>query len=1270
MGLLASKYRALQPTFEYLTDKVVLAQAWKKAHQYIRSTNWYADNFELDRSALDLDERLNHWIAELKSPEFSFDALRLVPAPKAERWAFVKAQDLNVLDMELHDWTFDASETYTHRWSPEAKKPKPLRPLAHVSIRDQCLLMALMMCLVNKVESSQGNAATPLNEVHQKKIVNYGNRLYCQFKDSDATFAWGNSTSYSKYFSDYQKFLARPLYFGAEALQQKHKGQQVFEVHLDIAKFYDNIDRNKLVSGIRDLCDNNQDPIVERLLESLVSWKWDAASPAIYEEVCKSDQENIPSGIPQGLVVGGFLANIYLLNFDEVAQALIGQDLSDKIRLVDYCRYVDDMRLILLVDDGIRSEEIRSVIDEKIGCYLLALGLKFNHDKTKVEKFIYKRSGISTKLKDIQSKVSGPLSASEVDEQLGHLEGLIGLADSLRDSQTDQDNTNPLAIIEAPSNDVRDDTLLRFSANKIHSLLKQKRSFFSQELDENGNPKPGTWDYLQERMARKFISCWSKDPSLTLLLKKGLELFPDKRILKPVLGQLMSVAQREAEVHQQQVAQYCLGEIFRHAATVIHTKHKWTFPAHADTNGFFEHLQNLAVNIISSSSAHKNLIDQAMFYCLVRNDSPLDQDTSSDDFNVITKMMKGYRNISAKMSAADFVANALLSYQLSCDKGLVVRAVSCLLEKAFAKVFPLPAGSLCRLDVKIFCKKIAVESPAILSALADYAKNNDCRWISECKDVMEKAGLFQLAITGDLNRFNGKPISLLGVVKRSDNPFAHENSALALLQALLSGGDFDCELDSLTEYSLDLISNIDLGKCTITCSNWGKIQSLDVRFSIVIDFDEDPIFPLPEWIEENHKPLYRLGIFLRSCLMGNVDWSSMSSADSSQARYIGLRSSFVKRQLGMMHSPEALNGETAPMSNWVSSLLFALLQWPGTNLHEGNYEWPKIWDIKSLQKLTIERLRYQKKLFCTMTGIPAYVERFSFDWQKDKKSLKVVMVQSLLPLKGDFQEHGLMLDTPKYRSRHRRHIASVAELILHKAHSQRSIDDLNYKDSSIDLIIWPELSVSEQDTDILHQLANKTGAMIFTGLTFMKLHGVEGPNNLAKWLIPQKLSAGKKFISRLQGKFNMMKDEVGKVKPWRPYQLLIELVHPAFPKDKGFTLSGSVCYDATDIKISADLKDKSDAYLVVALNQDVTTFDSMVDALYYHMYQHVALVNTGEFGGSVAKAPYKERYDKLITHVHGSNQVSISSFEMNMFDFRSVGSSYRSGKKVKTKPAG
>ncbi len=67
MALLDPKYHALKPTTEYLTDKVVLAQAWKKSHQYIRSTNWYADTFELDRSVIDLDTQLDKWIVILGS---------------------------------------------------------------------------------------------------------------------------------------------------------------------------------------------------------------------------------------------------------------------------------------------------------------------------------------------------------------------------------------------------------------------------------------------------------------------------------------------------------------------------------------------------------------------------------------------------------------------------------------------------------------------------------------------------------------------------------------------------------------------------------------------------------------------------------------------------------------------------------------------------------------------------------------------------------------------------------------------------------------------------------------------------------------------------------------------------------------------------------------------------------------------------------------------------------------------------------------------------
>lgn len=1274
MSLLDKKYSELKPEKDYLSDLVVLAQAWKKSNQHIRMTNSYADNFELDRTTIDLENKLEKWQSALEKRQFSFEPLALVPAPKTSQWEFVKHTKDNgnsknnskKLDKkQFLSSSLDELFTprYSHTWKAATDDDgniKGLRPIAHISIADQTVLTALLMCLANKVETLQGDSTTDFDKVHDEKIVNYGNRLYCQYIDDKANFSWGNSTTYSRFFADYRKFLERPKYFGKQALNYKISDEQVYEVHLDLEKFYDTVDRALLVDKIKKLA-NNKDRLLNKILKAFDEWQWDEESPDIFDAVCKSDKvPNIPKGIPQGLVAGGFLANIYLLDFDKWLAEKIGTNLKETIRLVDYSRYVDDMRLIIVADKNEKADEIKVFIDKYLGAELEKIGLSLNDDKTLVEKFKPKNGGISTKLNDIQSKMSGPISFNEIDEHLGNLEGLVTLAAQLNNASDNNENNNPLATIEKPVQDVRDDTLLRFCANKIHALLKQKRSMTAQEVNEQGKPISGNWDYLQEHMARKFIASWSKDPSLTLLLKKGIEFYPDTRLLDPIIEQLNLALKRGGK--EEQVASYCLCEVFRHAATVIHCKDSWAFPAHAKIDDFFEYLQNIAIEFIEDDAISSSLCNQARFYCLVKNDSPLDRESkgkTAESFNIITKMMKGYRNISIKMTVVDLISHSMLAFQMGRDKSAVIRAVSCLLEKGDCSAAKVP---LTKDDTRSFIKIVATESPDFFDQLVNHGRAQDLSWVKSSRNLIKKTGYYKQPITGELNKLPEKELSLLGILKRADNPFAHENAILKLLDTLLG----DKEDDFFNK-------SIDINNCKISCDDWNKIQSLNVRLEfkpVSIDNEDDDLYPIPAWVNEDHKKLYRIGIFIRSCLIGKLDWTASNYLRAESVKYSGIKTSFSKRQLGMMHSPEALIGDTAPMSNWLSCLLFRLLQWPGIQLNDTYAEWPTSWDMESLRKLVKSRIKEQKALFCQLSGIPGYVERIDLGWEKDKKDLKVVMVQSLLPLKSHFKEYGLLLDSNKYRAKHRRHIASVAELILHKIISQNSIDDSDYKKTDIDLIIWPELAVNIDDIDILKRLVDKTGAIIFTGITFTQIENVKGPNNVAMWLIPNKQKSGRQFITRLQGKQHMMADEKGYVEPWRPYQLFIELVHPEFKNKQGFNLTGSICYDATDIKMSADLKDKSNAYIIPALNQDVATFDSMVDSLYYHMYQHVVLVNSGEFGGSVAKAPYKERFEKLITHVHGAHQVSISSFNMNMFDFRDIGKSFRSTKKIKTKPAG
>ena len=94
-------------------------------------------------------------------------------------------------------------------------------------------------------------------------------------------------------------------------------------------------------------------------------------------------------------------------------------------------------------------------------------------------------------------------------------------------------------------------------------------------------------------------------------------------------------------------------------------------------------------------------------------------------------------------------------------------------------------------------------------------------------------------------------------------------------------------------------------------------------------------------------------------------------------------------------------------------------------------------------------------------------------------------------------------------------------------------------------------------------------------------------------------------------------------------------------------LTASVCYDATDLSLVADLRKSSDVFAIPSLNKDVRTFDQMALALHYHMFQMVIVANNGIYGGSNAYAPYQEAHVKQVFHLHGQPQASIAFLEID-----------------------
>lgn len=1321
MPILEQKYDKLALKDEYLTDPLLLALAWKKAHEFIRTTSWYADNFELDVSSIDLPNRCDDWARDIQG-ELEFTPLELVPAPKSYPWTFVRLDD--PLRAAKYRVTWQPENVVLKTGDPyeqqmdENQGPLKLRPLAHIGIREQTITTLVMMCLANDVETKQGDPSTDYEEVHDKGVASYGNRLYCRYENGNAEHSYGATTIYSKYFTDYRKFLERPYYFAKKELQEKSEEEEVYLLELDLSQFFDCIDRGKLVEGIEVLIsrhghlEEHERLAIDNILSAFKDWDWSPSAKQQYAKVCFS--ENIPAappGLPQGLVASGFLANIYMADFDDQMKKLVGQPLrkGGDIRLADYSRYVDDMRLVLVGPSRDHLEEqpkeedsqaqshldiVKSALLDRVEPLLNNLNLKANNKKTKIEIFRGKSVGISRTLEDIQTSVSGPVSYEDAEIHLGQLESLLVLSDSTASDQADGSGRfNRLAAIEKDMFDVREDTLKRFAANKISRLLNSIRHFTSREHDDNGHPIPGNWDYLQERLARRFIACWSRDPALTLLLKKGLELFPSTRLLEPVLDQLRYLIDlpgtnyfgipAEQATRQAAVGRYCLAEVFRHAATVIHRRDIQAIPAHADVDDFFELLQSYAIDIISpkvdptkpdsseknSASASLPKLDpdsfdflgtQARFLLLVRLDTTLETNSGCWFHDFVFKLAKGFRQITIPKEAVarDISAGILIARQLVDDPKPLLRATSSLLET--------------RQKASRILELVAIQDAALFRSLVLHARALRYAWLDSA-DVEHLIEKLYIGI-----RPSAKPLaeitsatSLYKLILRPDNPFGNKMMALKLIGALL---------EEKTHFAKAGRKDvIDLAQTKVQFSSFSvppAFDAFDADLSVRPKF-QSSLSVAAEHLQSEHNEtftLQRIALCLRAVLAGSGDPTGFGLSLTPRAGYRGLKTTQFKRQIGLLTTPESLAGEAAQFSGWLTTLLSKLLKWPGIRVNDQGYAWPSELTIENVSGLVEERLNKLKSYYCQQSRMPGLPELVSPNWDPRKTSLIVAMVQTKMPQTADFFEHGLFLDTPNYRERHRRHLARVAKLVTDHIKAQHLKKPTNgEREQDIDLIVLPELAIHEDDVDILIHLSQKTHAIIVAGLGFMDQPGVRGPNNCAIWVVPRKHNGNRNEIHRLQGKHYMTSAEKQiNIQPWRPYQLMLELAHPAFPKAPNFTLTAAICFDSTDIALSADLRDKTHALLIPALNRDVNTFDSMVEALHYHMYQHVVLVNTGEYGGSYAMAPYNERHDRLIAHSSGNDQVTINTFKMNMFDFRrdGVGAGMQSGIKQKAAPAG
>lgn len=1279
MSVVDARYERLMPSLELLADEAVLAQAWKKSDTYIRRHNWYADTLELEQVSLLLPQTLKEWQRQVSTNDHSAASpLRLVPAPKNGKWYFPSKA-------EGGDWKFKA--ILNKAGKVEQTEPD-LRPLAHVSIREQVLASAVMLCLADAVETLQGNTdpASYGSKVQaRQRVCSYGNRLFCDWlEESDdkqhARFRWGNATTYSQFFVDYERFLERPAEVCREALPSLHD-ERLFVVKLDLAKFYDCVSQPAVVSRLRTLYQRYATefaiPYSEveaqpfwQAVEKIVSWHWNPSD--------STRRSDLKLGLPQGLVASGFFANAYMHDFDQMVVAGLRQRLGIPIqingvkvsaRLLDYCRYVDDMRVVVAIPTesaqnlaletlaGDMSNWVNKLIED---CFKdAANGLETKKEKSEAvawEDFAVQGS-TSRFMRGVNGQISTAPDPATLLQATGSLDHLLWLADALDDANDVDENPLLLARISRPRADVRDDTVKRFAANRLRQVLRMRRSMADPELpaeDALTNIEVSerqALDHEMETIARKLIACWSRNPALASVLRCGLDIFPSAKLVRPVLQALTLKLEHAAPPSEREVALFVLADLFRAGAVETGLHRPESYPESADITGYRQELLQAALALAENGALPWYLHQQAaLFLAVMQYPVTLPPSTELASYSALHDALRHTPPTTADAS------NALTA-------GLLVMRITGQRDK-----FVIWLGNwLQRLTVKeanSLIDDIAMIEARLLGELhSSWQRSGKAGWVKHLERYLPKGHAQDTSAR--LKDWPKGKRSLPAIVAHPENPFVQENALLKLAAELLKAEHSSC-LDN---------DGLGLDWLSIECGDWNKIQHPDTSLTLIVKAPNKIVHPWnekPSWCSGEMAWAYRLGRLLRSAIIGESDFTTrfFPVREEQFDRYRGLQSSWYKRRMGLMPLSRGLGEEPTPISPWLNELVMRLLQWPGLEINRTDIEgFSAVRQPSDLLKLVKARLAEQGHIYGRQSNLPAYLLPVECSPKSNLREFKVALVQTLMPRDSDFSGGDPLMWTATYRARHRAHLAAMCRLLGQQltasrfANCKTSVQQKNL----LDLIVFPELAIHPDDMWLLHRLSDSTGALIFAGQTFVEHPYLKKPINRAVWLLRQESAAGRQIIRAYQGKQHGIPwESTAGIEGHRPYQVLVRLQDHF---GEAATLTGAVCYDATDLKLAADMRDLSDGFVIAALNKDIGTFDNMTAALQFHMYQPVLLSNTGQYGGSNAQAPFKAHHERQIAHVHGNNQAIVSVFEVDLLAFQRT-ATVKLAKEKKAAPAG
>jgi len=199
-----------------------------------------------------------------------------------------------------------------------------------------------------------------------------------------------------------------------------------------------------------------------------------------------------------------------------------------------------------------------------------------------------------------------------------------------------------------------------------------------------------------------------------------------------------------------------------------------------------------------------------------------------------------------------------------------------------------------------------------------------------------------------------------------------------------------------------------------------------------------------------------------------------------------------------------------------------------------------------------------------------------------------------------------------------------------------------------DIVLLPELAVPRYRIFQLQSIASRLGIIVIVGLDYVlnpkKLEAV----NEAVVIIPDN------WQSKTFGRY-CQQIRVGKIYPApkeredllkHGYKFKNETIYYLFDAHELGRFGVAICYDLMDLERAALYGGFIQHLFVLAYNQDTQSFFQIAEAFSRVMFCNVVICNTGQFGGSVAIAPFYRPWKRLVYRHEGARLATSQVIEL------------------------